>query len=212
METKYQELLKELHRAFDFFNEKFAEGKLERPVITVSSAAGKNALGWFGAKFWKDGEEEVNEINMSAEYFNRSVEDVLETLLHEMAHLKNAQNGVDDCSASQYHNKSFKVAAESFSLEVKKSKYRGFSSTNLTDVSREVINQLNPDEKVYSFYRRTFRTKRIKKYIPLMIKYTDDNEELIDKIMSKYSGSKVEMVEDALSRLLLKLDKKGDDK
>lgn len=205
METKYQELLKELHRAFDFFNEKFAKGELKRPVITVSSAAGKNALGWFGAKFWKDGDEEVNEINLSAEYFNRSIEDVLETLLHEMAHLKNAQNEIDDCSKSQYHNKNFKQAAESFHLEVKKSRYRGFSSTSLTDISRAAIKELNPDDKTYSLYRRTFGSSYEKKYIPLMVKYNDENEQLIDNIMANYGGSKVEMVEEALMGLLTKL-------
>ena len=206
-QQQYVDLINEIGRAFDLFNKKFAKGELITPVIMISSAANMSAYGWFGNHFWKNGKEQVSEINLCAEYFKRDPEQVLETLLHEMAHLYNAQKEIKDCSGAQYHNKHFKVAAEMFGLKVDKSKNRGYSTTSLTDVSNEAIKELKVDKKLFTLYRTPPRRLYSKKYIPLMIKNTDENEEMIIELESAYGGSKVELVTQALADLHRKLCK-----
>ena len=54
-----------------------------------------------------------------AEYLNRPPELVITTLMHEMCHLWNIQNDIQDCSRKgQYHNGRFKEAAEARGLLV----------------------------------------------------------------------------------------------
>ena len=53
--TRSQNLHSELYRAFDFFNDRFAEKKLPKVVITVQESGRRNAYGWFGNAFWSDG-------------------------------------------------------------------------------------------------------------------------------------------------------------
>lgn len=195
--TRYIELLKEINRAFDFFNERFSNNELKRPVITISPAGGKRAYGWFGPRFWKEGEEESHEINLSAEHFKRKPEDVLETLLHEMAHLKNAQNKIEDTTATQYHNKHFKIAAESFGLKVDRMANRGFAKTELTDVSRQVIEDFKPKEELFNIYRRTFKRSYVKRYIPLLVRDTEEMRNILEEL-TRLAGNKVQAVEDAL--------------
>ena len=111
--SRSQQLHNELYRAFDFFNNVFAENKLPKVVITIQESGRRNAYGWFGNGFWTDrlAGEAVPEINLSAEYLTRGPEGLLETLLHEMAHLWNASvTKIRDCSGGQYHNKHFKKA------------------------------------------------------------------------------------------------------
>ena len=195
--TQYLELLQEINRAFDFFNERFAKGELKRPIITVSPSGAKRAYGWFGPQFWKQGDREVHEINLSAEHFERTPEDVLETLLHEMAHLKNAQNKIVDYTVTQYHNKHFKIAAESFGLKVDKMRNRGFALTSLTEEGKKAIEELNPKKDLFNIYRKTFKRLYMKRYIPLLVRNTEQMKEIIEELTT-YAGNKTQAVEDAL--------------
>ena len=111
--SRSQQLYTELYRSFDYFNELFADNKLPKVVITIQESGRRNAYGWFGDGFWSDrlAGESIPEINLSAEYMSRGATGLLETLLHEMAHLWNACVAkVKDCSGGQYHNKRFKEA------------------------------------------------------------------------------------------------------
>ena len=82
---------------------------------------------------WKAGEDEGHyEINLCAEYLNRPFEETCGTLLHEMVHLQNLQDGVQDTSRSGlYHNKKFRETAEAHGLTVEKGEKYGWHKTTL---------------------------------------------------------------------------------
>lgn len=136
-------IISELESLFSTFNKAFFEGKLEKPVITVSPDSTKGAYGWCtGWKAWQNGEENGGfyEINLCAEYLNRPFEETCGTLIHEMVHLWNLQEGVQDTSRSgTYHNKNFKVAAEAHGLTVEKTAKYGFSTTTLAPATLNFI-------------------------------------------------------------------------
>lgn len=167
-----QQLYTELYRAFDHFNEHFAEGRLPKVVITIQESGKRNAYGWFGNGFWSDklSGGAVPEINLSAEYISRGSKALLETLLHEMAHLWNATvSKVRDCSSGQYHNKRFKEAAERFGLSVERDGKRGWAYTKLTDASVECIDSLNVDENLFKGLRRKRVSSKPERYFSLIV-------------------------------------------
>ena len=102
-EVSLKPVIDELETLFSKFNKAFFEGKLEKPVITVSPDHTRGAYGWCtGWKAWQDGTKEGGyyEINLCAEYLNRPFEETCGTLLHEMVHLQNLQDNVQDTSRS----------------------------------------------------------------------------------------------------------------
>ena len=71
-----QSAIDELQRNFKRLNEKYIEGKLERPVITIHTDTTSGAYGWITAdKVWstKDAKH-YREINICAEHLNRPPE------------------------------------------------------------------------------------------------------------------------------------------
>lgn len=92
----------------------------------------KNVLGHFAPVRWRRRDDEhLHEVVVVAEHLNRPAEDVLETLIHEAAHALNFERGIRDCSRSQYHNRSFKSAAEELDLIVEQVPHYGFAKTSL---------------------------------------------------------------------------------
>src|SRR5271165_6521669 len=106
--------LTELNRIFNLFNSKFFSAKLEAPVIIVQASRKRRTLGTCSVnRIWlnklAEGQAGRYEISMSAEYLNRSIEEICATLLHEMVHLHNGLNDIKDTSNNYvYHNKRFK--------------------------------------------------------------------------------------------------------
>lgn len=138
-----------LNKAFDHFNEKYCEGILKRPLITILSRGRKACLGWHWKNKWDYQESLHTEIMIAAETLRRPIHDILETLLHEMVHLWNSQHDVKDCNAAQYHNKNFKkVAEDKFFLEVDRMPQRGFALTRLSVKSRDDVQNFLDLEKV----------------------------------------------------------------
>ena len=137
-EVSLKPVIDELETLFSKFNKAFFEGKLEKPVITVSPDHTRVAYGWCtGWKAWQDGTKEGGyyEINLCAEYLNRPLEETCGTLLHEMVHLLNLQDGVQDTSRSgTYHNKKFKETAEAHGLIVEKGEKYGWHKEGGPDV------------------------------------------------------------------------------
>ena len=192
-------LTKELYRAFNVFNKTFANGTLTTPIITLQPSEGKNAYGWFGAKFWVDARTKkgVSEINLSAEYLARGCNGLLETLLHEMAHLKNAEAGIRDCTSGQYHNKRFKEAAEEFGLVVTRIKGKGYARTALGEAAIDAIKDLNPREQLFTaFKRRPVGRKPNDKYVSLIVQA--DYKDLLNSMRAKTSCNQRELIESAL--------------
>ena len=139
-----QSAIDELQRNFKRLNDKYFEGKLERPVITIHTDTTSGAYGWITTgKVWstKDAKH-YREINICAEHLNRPPELIITTLLHEMVHLYNIQNEIQDTSrAGTYHNSKFKAKAEACGLSVEKNDKYGYCITTptpeLTDYVKE---------------------------------------------------------------------------
>jgi hypothetical protein len=82
---------------------------------------------------WTTGEESFSEIAFNLEHFT-TPEELLSTLLHEVAHSLNHMNGVEDCSSNQYHNAKFKTQAEALGLKTLEIKGKGHAATELTEL------------------------------------------------------------------------------
>ena len=144
-EVSLKPVIEELENLFSKFNTRFFDGGLEKPVITVSPDHTRGAYGWCtGWKAWKAGEDEGHyEINLCAEYLNRPFEETCGTLIHEMVHLQNLQDGVQDTSRSgTYHNKKFKETAEAHGLTVEKGEKYGWHKTTLSPEALEFVQSL----------------------------------------------------------------------
>jgi len=81
---------------------------------------------------WTSGEESFHEIAFNLEHFT-TAEELLSTLLHEVAHSLNFSNGIQDTSANQYHNAKFKTQAEALGLKTIEIKGKGHAATELTE-------------------------------------------------------------------------------
>jgi len=133
------EVTQKLVEAFEFFNNELGAG-LDTPVFTLIPNRGRQSYyGWYWANRWKDGKKTLPEINITADTLKRSVEDVCETLIHEMAHYKNNVNKIEDCNRNQYHNKHFKKRAEEFGLTVERMKNKGYAITKLGEKARNLV-------------------------------------------------------------------------
>lgn len=177
-ETSLKPVIEKLENLFSKFNEKFYNGELQTPVITVSPDTTKGAYGWCTAwKAWSNGEQKkvadlatltkealeamkkddgFYEINICAEHLARPFEQVAETLLHEMVHLYNLQIGVQDTSrGGTYHNKKYKEAAEQHGLTVEKDAKYGWTKTSLNVKQKPLL----PGCRIRSlnFTERAFR-------------------------------------------------------
>lgn len=156
------ETIKELYKIFGLLNKNLFNDKLEEPVILVQSKR-KNILGTCSVnRIWLNKTEEKNtkyEISISAEHLDRTDEQIVATLLHEMIHLYNALNNIKDTSNNfVYHNKKFKEEAENKGLIIEHAKTIGWSVTTLKSETQTLIKTFNIDSKVFNFYRKNFET------------------------------------------------------
>ncbi|MCL2076821.1 MAG: SprT-like domain-containing protein [Oscillospiraceae bacterium] len=165
-----QVVLGKLEQLFKTFNAHIFNGELETPVITIAPDTTRGAYGWCTSwKAWKDTDGSgFFEINVCAEYLTRPFEQVCGTLLHEMVHLKNLQGNVQDTSRNGYfHNKKFKLMAETHGLTVEKTK-NGWSKTTLTPETAEWLKCEFPNDTGFTLYRekkiKATATQRVKSY------------------------------------------------
>ena len=146
-----QPAMEKLENLFETFNARFYDGKLPKPIITISPDTTTGAYGWCTAwKAWEDSEGNSDpesgyyEINLCAEYLARPLTDTAGPLLHEMAHLYNLANGVKDCSrGGTYHNRRFKEAAESHGLTVEATEKYGWNRTALNPETADFVSKLS---------------------------------------------------------------------
>ncbi len=128
---------------FSRINEHFFNNELEKVIITFEAGYKKGAYGWIHTvKDWKQGQTERYNINISADYLDRSREQIISTLIHEMCHLYALQNEIKDTSrAGIYHNKKFKEIAEAHGLNVQEADKIGWSVTSLKPETAEWLKQ-----------------------------------------------------------------------
>lgn len=119
---------------FAAFNDHFYNGELATPAITVHPDGGRGAFGWASVQeIWSAEDGQHRELNICAEYLDRPLVEVACTVLHEMVHLHNIQNGIVDTSNNgYYHNKRFKTTAEEHGLIIEKHNRYGWTITTLT--------------------------------------------------------------------------------
>lgn len=132
--TSYNRAAGYLNKIFDLLNRAYFENALSRPTITIQSTP--KAYGHFSlrADTWLSKNGATHEINIGAGTLARPIEEVTATLLHEMVHYYNYENGVQDCSrGNTYHNRRFKESAESRGLCVEHSEKYGWSRTFPSD-------------------------------------------------------------------------------
>ena len=82
---------------------------------------------------WHANGEAFHEIAFNLEHFT-TAQELLSTLIHEVAHSLNFKNGIQDTSANQYHNAKFKTQAEALGLKTIEIKGKGHASTELTEL------------------------------------------------------------------------------
>lgn len=154
--TTMAELQAALQAAFNAINRDFYGNELEKVIITVKEGRKEGTLGTFcTAKEWVQNGKERHEINISANYIGqRTVEQTITTLMHEMSHLYNFQNGIKDTSRSGiYHNKKFKQTAEAHGLEMQFADQIGWSLTMPTPQTKKWIAE-NIPIKSFGVYKQ----------------------------------------------------------
>jgi len=131
--TKMSRLTGQLEKAYNIINKEFFNNELPFVIITVASTP--KAYGHFTvSKVWSTETENKHEINISADYLNRPLEDTITTLIHEMCHLFCSVHGIKDTSnRGVYHNKNFRKVAEDHGLQVERSEKYGWSHTSPTE-------------------------------------------------------------------------------
>jgi predicted SprT family Zn-dependent metalloprotease len=110
-----RETYTELDRAYDYFNKTLFGDQLPSCVITMQRK--KHTYGYFWGDTWSDasGQTITDEIALNPDQFRqRSTEDVLSTLVHEMCHLQQYHEGTP--SRSGYHNKQWAQMMEAVGL------------------------------------------------------------------------------------------------
>ena len=162
--TSYNRVAGYLNKIFDLLNEEFFESALSRPTITIQSTP--KAYGHFSLRddTWVSAIGNSHEINIGAGTLSRNIEDIVTTLLHEMVHYYNYENGVQDCSrGNTYHNKHFRDEAEARGLQVTKSDKYGWAITEPTETILDFVikNQLSDilisrNEMVYGGFSGTY--------------------------------------------------------
>ena len=114
--TKMSRAVGQLEKMYSVLNLDKFEGALPTPIITVQSKPGT----WghcSRARVWQRKNEETYEMNIAAETLSAPIEEIIDTLLHEMVHLYCRENGVQEVSrGGKYHNGRFKALAEKVGL------------------------------------------------------------------------------------------------
>lgn len=144
-----------LEYAFDKLNESKFNNELPQAVITIQAKGKVDCFGWCTVEpIWYNNKEETfYEINLSAEYLNRSFYETFGTLLHKMIHLSNAIKGISDCNKKQFHNENFKEEAERVGLLVEKVSQHGWTKTIMTEELKQFCDELKIDTSIFNFAR-----------------------------------------------------------
>jgi len=171
-----QKAIKESYKIFDEFNRNFYNNKLVTPIILIQSKTKKYILGTCSNHpIWNNKTKDKDkryEITLSGEYLNRTIDEIVTTILHEMVHLYCSLNNIKDTSNNGvYHNKKFKQEGEERGLIIKKEKTIGWSVTTLKPETKNLIKKFKINDKAFEYYRKSITNlsknpkKKIYKYM-----------------------------------------------
>ena len=98
---------------YDHFNRELFDGELPQVILNFSRRAG--SLGFFAAERWDNGHARTHEISLNPAYLKeRPPVDVASTLVHEMVHLWQHEQGTP--SRAGYHNAQWAEKMETVGL------------------------------------------------------------------------------------------------
>lgn len=143
-----EEITRELHKAFQIFNEQYFKGELPLTAITIqSSSHQRSAMGWCTTRpVWGDrkGKIQMYEINISAEYIDMDFFETMDTLLHEMIHLFHKVNNIQDTSRNNtYHNSKFRNKAIELGFEYASNKPDSRYGWTFARLGQEAIQEIS---------------------------------------------------------------------
>lgn len=124
-------ITQELEKVFQSLNASLFSGKL-KPVQIAIQTKKKVSIRWM---------PDSNALIVGADFPKIEYSEIPNFMLHEMVHIYNAQNGIVDVTANQYHNKSFLQAALNVGLVVIKHKTQGWGITS-TIYPRNVVESI----------------------------------------------------------------------
>lgn len=123
-----------LKKIYSKLNEHFYNNELPKATITIIPTARAYAHFTLNENTWTCNEEGTHEINISAYYMNRPIEEVCASMSHEMTHFYNFIKGIKDTSNNGiYHNRNFKDEAEKHGINVEKHDTYGWTITTPND-------------------------------------------------------------------------------
>lgn len=158
-------LIDNLYKAYDQLNQQLFNSELPDIIITIQSNSQlpknkRNITGYTqNTPLWEvtiNGHKQAKyEITLIAEFLNRTYEEIIETLLHEMCHLHNTINRIDDCSKRGKHNEHFRDECERINLLCEQASKTGWSDTHLSEHLLEVVHNLDINHEAFKLYRIT---------------------------------------------------------
>jgi len=131
--TNYQRTSQYLVKVFKTINEEYFNNELDVPTITIQSTVG--AYGHVSVqKVWHSTDVATHELNLSADYLDRPIENIVATLIHEACHLYAMLKDIKDTSNNGiYHNKRFKELSEDRGIAISKHDKYGWTITEPTE-------------------------------------------------------------------------------
>ncbi|WP_323130967.1 SprT-like domain-containing protein [Sinorhizobium medicae] len=116
-----------LQQAYEHFNKALFDGTLPNALITLQRR--KGTFGYFaGAKFQRDDGKPADEIALNpARFHDRSIKEILSTLVHEMVHLWQHHHG--EPGRGRYHNREWAEKMKAIGLQPTDSGSEGGSET-----------------------------------------------------------------------------------
>lgn len=130
--------------ARQMINDKFPG--VEFPPLKVTVQKMRNTVNGYitTGEVWEDSAAvKYYELNMNPVNFNRGVDSILLTLLHELVHVANIVEGVKDTSRSgNYHNKAFASACENVGIICDKEQSHGYT-TRIASQNDELVGYFN---------------------------------------------------------------------
>lgn len=181
------EIVDKTKALFDLLNEHFYVDELICPEVTVSFVNGRDDYGWCRVREISQITNEVrHEINITPDYINRPIEEVVTAMLHEMAHLYNMLYGIKDVSNNgYYHNKKFKDTADAHGLHISRRGYYGWTIINMSGKTAEWVAQLPSLDEIVENRKFALKNKEKERKAGASC-----SEKAIGTTRSEYNGNK----------------------
>lgn len=133
--TKMSRAVGQLEGIFNVLNAELFESALPTPIISIVEQP--RAYGSMSVhRVWNRGEEKAYALSFSAENIREGIEEILDTMIHEMIHLYCRVYDIKETSrGGSYHNGKFKEIAESKGLIC----FKGSNGWNTTGRGNEKL-------------------------------------------------------------------------